>query len=82
MSPTTNSDNGMMKNQQADDLGHQLDEDAAPDVRAAAVESPSPGLAEGAGAMPDEADAMPDEASEKARRRAVETARAASPRGS
>ena len=38
MSPATNPDNGMMENQQAEDLGHPLDEGDAPNVKGALVD--------------------------------------------
>lgn len=47
MSGITNSDNGMMENQQATDLGHPLDEGETPALKSAEVESAIPRLADG-----------------------------------
>lgn len=73
MSGITNPDNGMMENQQAQDLGHPIDEAK---VKGASVESPIPRLREGVDTdgMIESAHEMPDEATEEARHRALRNA--------
>lgn len=76
MSGITNPDNGMMENQQAQDLGHPIDEDGDPTVKGASVESPIPRLGESldADGLIEAAHQMPDEATEDARRAALRKA--------
>jgi hypothetical protein len=78
MSRMTNPDNGMMENQQADDLEHEVEQGGAAAVKGASVESPLPRLGEGVDAdgLLEEADAMPDKETEAARKAALAKAKA------
>lgn len=78
MSGMTNPDNGMMENQQAQDLGHPIGEDGDPAVKGASVESPIPRL-QGrldADGVIEPTHEMPDGATEEARRAALRDAQA------
>ena len=69
----TNSDNGMMGNQQAEDLGHPVEQDATPAVKGASVESPMPRLGQplDADGLLEEGDETPDAETEVARKASV-----------